>query len=106
MDIEKLSLEQLIELHCKISKRIRELRKMKLFEDLQNFEVGDRVSFRNKENIITGTVVRINQKSLTIKTKEGTWYVDPRLVTKLNLSHEENDKNISGGIQQLKWSKN
>lgn len=45
MDIKTLSLEELIELHWKIAERIKGLRKMKLSGDLQNCEVGDRVSF-------------------------------------------------------------
>ena len=107
MDIEYLPLEELMELHWKILKRIQKLRKMKLYEDLQKFDVGDKVSFKGKrEDIITGIVVRINQKSLTIKTDQGTtWYVAPALVTKIQLLQQNYDANIyrEAGI---KWQKN
>ena len=106
MDIEHFSLEKLIELHWKILKRIQKIRKMKLYEDLQKFDVGDKVSFKDKGDIITGIVVRVNQKSLTIKTDQGTtWYVAPALVTKIQLLQQEYDANIyrEAGI---KWQKN
>lgn len=106
MDIEHLPLEELMELHWKILKRIQKIRKMKLYEDLQKFDVGDKVSFKDKGDIITGTVIRVNQKSLTIKTDRGTtWYVAPALVTKIQLLQQEYDANIyrEAGI---KWQKN
>lgn len=106
MDINNLSLEELVLLHRKICKRIRELNKIKLFEKLQNFEAGDQVSFNHEGNTITGTVIRVNQKSLSIKTKEGSyWYVDPRNVTKIHLSEKGSDGNIYGRIQSG-WSEN
>lgn len=40
---------------------------------MQNFQVADGVAFRHEGNIIEGIVIRINEKSLTIKTKEGCW---------------------------------
>ncbi|MEA3421439.1 MAG: hypothetical protein U9Q97_07175 [Acidobacteriota bacterium] len=107
MDIEHFSLEELMELHWKILKRIQKIRKMKLYDDLQKFDVGDKVSFKGKEeDTITGIVVRVNQKSLTIKTDQGTtWYVAPALVTKIQLLQQEYDANIyrEAGI---KWQKN
>ncbi len=115
MDIENLSLEQLAELHRKICKRIRELHKKNLFEKLQSFEVGDQVSFNHEGKIITGTVMRVNQKSLSVKTKEGArWYVDPRAgVTKIQLPQQVDDGNIYSRIQsnrtscgQAGWPKN
>ena len=107
MDIENLSLEQLAELHRKISKRIRELHKKNLFEKLQSFEVGDQVSFNHEGKIITGAVIRVNQKSLSVKTKEGArWYVDPRArVTKIQLPQQVDDGNIYSRIQ-VGWSEN
>jgi preprotein translocase subunit YajC len=107
MDIENLSLEELMGFHYKILKRIHQLRKMKLYEDLQKFDVGDRVSFKGRgEDILTGTVIRVNQKSLSIKTDQGTmWYVSPALATKIELPKKENSDNLSR-VVQTKWSEN
>lgn len=107
MDIENLSLEELNDLHRKICNRIRELHKKSLFEKLQSFEVGDTVSFNHEGKTITGTVTRVNQKSLSVKTKEGArWYVDPRAgVTKIQLLQRENSDNIYSRIQ-AKWPEN
>ena len=57
-------------------------------QKLQNFHIADHVTFHHEGNIIEGIVVRINQKFLTIKTKEGSWYVDPRKVTKTSLDNK------------------
>jgi ribosomal protein L21E len=106
MDIENLPLEELIKIHWKILKRIQKLGKIKLYEELQKFDIGDRVSFKNKADVITGVVIRVNQKSLTIKTDQGrTWYVAPGLVTKIQLPKEENSDNLSR-VVQTKWAEN
>jgi hypothetical protein len=106
MNIENMTPEELIELHHKVCKRLMGLNKIKLFERLQSFEIGDHVSFKHGENIISGTVIRVNQKSLSIKTKEGArWYVDPRAVRKIYLPQGENRGNIYREIQ-VGWSEN
>ncbi|MEM4326324.1 MAG: hypothetical protein QXU40_03415 [Candidatus Pacearchaeota archaeon] len=105
MNIDSLSIQELMELNRKIVRRIRELRRIKLHTDLRNFTEGDKVSFNNNGNTITGIVIRINQKSLTIKTDQGTWYVDPSLATKLHLPKEESDGNIYRKIESS-WLNN
>jgi len=107
VDIERLSLEELKELHWKILKRMQKFRKMKLYEDLQKFDVGDRISFKGKgEELLTGTVIRVNQKSLSIKTDQGTmWYVAPALATKIQLPQQEYNANIYREAE-IKWQKN
>lgn len=104
MEIENLSLEELVKLNSKIIKRIRELNKIRLCSDLQKFEVGDRVCFDGNGSIITGVVIRVNQKSLTIKTDQGMWYVAPKLVKKTSTFPTKQENNIfhSTGIEWLK----
>ena len=82
-EIENLSPEELIELHRKIYKRIRELQRGNLLKELQDFEIGNEISFKHEGTPITGTVIRINQKSLSVRTDKGNWYVSPRSATKL-----------------------
>lgn len=86
IEIEKLSLEELVQLHRKICKRIRELNRARLFEELQDFEIGDEVSFNHEGDIITGRIIRVNRKSLSVRTNKGDWYVNPRNVTKIPVS--------------------
>lgn len=87
-DIENLSLEELYNLHHKIVRRINELNIIKLYDKLKDFQIGEQVDFINKGNTIIGTIVRINQKTLSVKTKEGSWYVDPRAVNRIFLASE------------------
>ncbi len=63
-------------------RRIRELERAKVSEKLQDFQIGDKVSFEHEGNTITGTVIRVNRKSLSVRTDRGNWYVDPRSATK------------------------
>ena len=49
IQIENLSLKELIELHDRIARRIWELEKGKLSEKLAEFQIGDSVSFQSKE---------------------------------------------------------
>lgn len=83
IEIENLCLEELVEIHRKICKRIRELNRSKVSEELKNFEIGDEIRFKHEGTIITGTVIRVNQKSLSVRTNRGNWYVDPRNATKI-----------------------
>jgi hypothetical protein len=71
---------------------------------LQSFDVGDQVSFKHEGKTITGTVIRVNQKSLSVKTKEGTrWYVDPRAGV---IKVQQNDNGILYSRLQAGWKEN
>ncbi len=85
IDIDNLSLEQLIELHDKIAHRIRELQQTAYSGKLKEFQIGEKVKFQNEQGeTVTGIIIRINKKSLTIRTDSGNkWYVHPWAVTKV-----------------------
>jgi len=83
IEIEKLSLKELIELHDKIARQIWELQRTKLSEKLGEFQIGDKVSFQNEGKTITGIVIRVNRKSLSVRTQENCWYTNPWGVTKI-----------------------
>ena len=83
IQIENLSLKELVELHDKIAKRIWELEKGKLSEKLGEFQIGDRVSFQSEGKTISGTVIRVNRKTLSVRSQENYWYVAPWAVTKI-----------------------
>ncbi len=86
IDVEKLSQEELYDLYRKIVRRINALHRSRLTEKLQEFDIGDEVSFEHEGDIITGTVIRVNKKTLSIRTYRGHWYIDPRCATKVCFS--------------------
>ncbi|NCP67918.1 hypothetical protein GW832_06445 [bacterium] len=81
--IENLSLKELVELHDRIARRIWELEKGKLSEKLGEFQIGEKVSFQSESKAITGIVIRVNRKTLSVRSQEGYWYVAPWAVTKI-----------------------
>lgn len=83
IDIEKLSLEELLDLNRRIVRRIEYLHSLKTRAHLDRFEIGDRVSFQSDGRAVEGIVVRVNRKTLSVKTKDTHWNIHPRFVTKL-----------------------
>ena len=61
-DVDSLSLEEAVELHRKVCKRIKELHRRKLSQELGNFEVGEKVLFRHEGEEIAGTVIERQQE--------------------------------------------
>ena len=52
--------------------------------EFQEFDIGDEVSFEHEGNIITGTVIRVNKKTLTVRSERGSsWYISPGLASKI-----------------------
>ena len=84
IEIKNLSLKELIEFHDKIASRIWELQRTKLSEKLGEFQIGDKVSFQNEDKTITGIVIRVNRKSLSVRTQQNCWYINPWGVTKFS----------------------
>lgn len=82
IQIENLSLKELVELHDKIARRMWELGRTELAAKLGEFQIGDSVSFQSEGKTITGTVIRVNRKTLSIRSPEGYFYVPPWAVTK------------------------
>ncbi|MEK7286949.1 MAG: hypothetical protein AAB091_00105 [Elusimicrobiota bacterium] len=83
-DIERLSLDELIELNKMVVKRIRYLHSLKTRSQLDRFQVGDRVGFQKDGRMVEATVTRVNRRSLSIFTKEGHWNVHPSFLTKVS----------------------
>lgn len=83
IDIEHLSLEELFELNKRIIHRVQYLQSLKTRAALDKFELGDRVTFQSDGRTIEGVVIRVNQKTLSVKTKESRWNISPRCVTKV-----------------------
>ncbi len=83
MDIDKMSLEQLLDLNKRVVRRIDYLYSLKTRANLDRFETGDRVSFQSEGRPVEGLVIRVNQKTISIKTKDTYWRIHPRFLTKL-----------------------
>jgi hypothetical protein len=81
-DIDKLNRAELLELNRRIIERLKYLSKKEAVEYSRKFSVGDVVEFNNEGTIIHGTVIRINRKTLSIKTREGQWNVPPQFLRK------------------------
>ena len=83
IEIENLSLKELVELHNKVARRMWELGRTELNAKLGEFQIGDPVSFQAEGKTITATVIRVNRKTLSVRSQEGYYfYVPPWAVTK------------------------
>ena len=84
IDIEKLSIEDLVDLNHRIVERVKFLESMHHHAEMMKFSIGDKVSFeppgRPKQ---IGTLVKYNKKSVTVITEAGQkWTVSPDLISK------------------------
>jgi hypothetical protein len=81
---EGLSLEELYALNRIVVHRIKLFQKAGKFVALSKFAVGEKVSFfSNGGELITGQVIRLNQKTATIATDDDRqWNVSPELLRK------------------------
>lgn len=82
IDIDGLSLEELIQLNHRIVERIKMLRDMQAHVDMMAFNLGARVSFDTQEGRVFGTLVKYNRKTVTVLTDDGRqWRVSPSLLS-------------------------
>jgi len=82
--INFMDLEELINLYNYILKRIRFISETKVMEQVQDFELLDKLHFFDNNGIrIDGTVIKLNKKTVTIRTESGTeWRVSPNFLKK------------------------
>ena len=96
-DLYKLSDDELFDLNREIVALLKARHRLSNRNELSAFDLGDRVSFQGPERgTISGTIVRVNQKSLTIATEHGTWRIDPSFVVK-----EKGAKSSNGKVLKL-----
>ena len=80
VDIDGLSLEELVQLNHRVVERIKMLRAMQAHVDMMAFNLGARVSFDSQEGRLFGTLVKYNRKTVTVLTDDGRqWRVSPGL---------------------------
>jgi len=81
-EIEILSYDELLQLNRLIVDRIKHLRASKTCLEMQQFKFGNKVEFFTDEGErITGTVAKLNKKTVGIVTDDGErWNVSPSLL--------------------------
>ena len=84
IQIENLTRKELVELHDRVARRIWELEEEKPSENLREFQIGNLVSFELEGRIITGTVIGMNRKTLSVRSQHGYWYVPSWAVAKIS----------------------
>ena len=95
--LDELHYEELITLNRAIVARIKQLNTMKAQSQLQQFRIGNQVQFMSSQgDLIVGTIVRINKKTVSLVTEEGTrWKVSPSFLRKLeNASPMPSDQGV------------
>ena len=83
IQIDSLSLKELVELHDRIARRMWDLGRTELAAKLAQFQIGQQVCFQHEGNKIPGTIIRVNRKSLSIRAQQACFYVPPWAVTKI-----------------------
>ena len=82
VDIDHLSVDELITLNHRIVERLKFLETMQAHMDMMAFNLGTRVSFDSKHGRQLGTLVKFNRKTVTVQTDSGQrWKVSPHLLS-------------------------
>ncbi len=103
IDVEKLSLEELIDLNRRVVRRIQYLASLKTRAQLDRFDVGDRVTFQCDGRAVSGVVIRVNRKTLSIHTDDHHhWNIHPKFLTKVPASGSTFPQDIRNLIEGQK----
>ena len=83
--IDTLSENQLRYLYRLIADRLKLMNSAKTINALAKFKLNDIVSFNHNGNEITGRIIRINQKTVSLLTLDGKhkWNVSPSFINKI-----------------------
>ena len=85
IDIDKLSLDELIDLNRRVVHRIQYLSSLKTRAQLDRYEIGDHVTFQSEGRAVAGVAIRVNRKTLNIHTDDHShWNIHPRFLTKVS----------------------
>jgi hypothetical protein len=83
-EIPKLNEKQLRLLNHKIVARLKLINRAKALNEIAKFNLGDIVSFDYYGETISGRIIRINQKTVSVLTEDGKhkWNVSPHFLSK------------------------
>lgn len=101
IDIDKLSLEELVDLNHRIVERLKFLESMHHHAEMMKFSIGDKVTFEppGRPRQI-GTLAKYNKKSVTVITDSGQkWTVAPELISKAK--DQKKPKVVQGNILEF-----
>ncbi|TSC62242.1 MAG: hypothetical protein G01um101448_900 [Parcubacteria group bacterium Gr01-1014_48] len=85
--IERMNEAELHALFSLVREKLKFFHQMHDLHSLQQFHLFDEVLFKHHGESIAGIVIRINTRSVTIKTTDrGEWKVSPVFVTKVRES--------------------
>ncbi len=100
IDIDNLTEEELVELNHRVVERLRFLESMQIHNDMMQFSPGEQVSFESSGRRQLGTLVKYNQKTVTVITESGQkWNISPHLLSKVKDAKSKHKK--SGKIIDL-----
>ena len=76
--IEGLNEDQLGRVNSLVIERLKLIRRSKELNAVAQFKTGDQVSYDNYGEKKIGKIIRLNQRSVTVKFKDGAeWLIDP-----------------------------
>lgn len=82
IDIDPLTIEELIALNHRVVERLKFLQKARAHVDMMAFNLGAKVSFETDEGRRFGRLTKYNQKTVTVITDEGQqWRIPPHLLS-------------------------
>ncbi len=83
--IVDLSLKELHVLNRVVVDQINLLQRASAFIAMSDLRIGERVSWTGNGEKLTGTIFRLNQKTVSVKVDngEGYWKLSPQLLTKI-----------------------
>ena len=83
VDLSQMSDDDLIRLNHEIIALLKARERLNSRRELMPFDLGENVTFKSPDGRrMRGTIVRVNQKSLTIATDHGVWRLPPCFVSK------------------------
>ena len=83
--IKKLGYEKLHTLNHIIIERMNLFEKAKIISSLKKFQLFDSVYFMYKDKKYEGVIMRLNQKTATVKVEDGVfWKIPPTFLKKSN----------------------
>jgi uncharacterized protein YecA (UPF0149 family) len=90
--VERLNEAELHDLGDFVHERLKFFHRMHDIHSLQQFRILDEVMFHHNGEYITGVVIRVNQRTVTVKTEKGTWHVSPIYLTKVREGFNGNER--------------
>lgn len=74
---------QLLQLHHMVTERLRLFHRAKSLNAMKDLNIGDTVFFDYAGEKIRGIILRLNQKSVTLRAENGKqWKVSPQLLSR------------------------